>query len=216
MINRTLRRVEVKHALQVRCFSTGDNKIPEGIQKGLNLIKDKVLDYLMFRKDATSYLNYPTDGPNNRKAYRTPSPASQPPPNIPKSMSIEEVYSTQKYIKDAPEKTIEVESGDKVYILEQTNLEGSSKGNKNPDVLRYDASGTRSAMTTTNEAMLAEQMKHRADHLPKAWWLDTDETLEEEARRKNIPFLLGRDAPWMRKIGIYEYEQEKDKKQSVA
>lgn len=161
---------------------------------------EAVKNYFVFNKDSSESL-YSHD-------FRTPSPGSQEKANIPKVESEDDLYDIKKFTKAKVDDPYQISTPEKVYLVQPPSMEGFSPGDKNPDVLRYDPTGTRSAMTTTQEAMLAEQDKFRPNHLPLPWWTSDKESLEDEAKRKNLPFVFGRQSPWATSGAIYDYTSE--------
>ena len=74
-----------------RLFSTTPANPPKGPWERLR-------DWLLFRPGAPSWANYP--GKEGASGFRTPSPGSQRPANIPTVTSTESLYNTQYYTRD--------------------------------------------------------------------------------------------------------------------
>lgn len=155
-----------------------------------------MLDFVLFKKEATPFVNYANKSVAGQ-GFRYPSPATRGEARTPVYPDKTSQYDTQYYTRDTRRNKLPVYVTDNAEVKlipgDQLPVDKSSPGNKNPAVLRYDASGTRSAMTTTKAAMLLKLDAHRPDHLPTPHFLiDGSESLEEEAARKNIPALPGR------------------------
>ncbi|KAF1778376.1 hypothetical protein GQ600_9717 [Phytophthora cactorum] len=72
-----------------------------------------------------------------------------------------------------------------------------SPGNKNPAVLRYDPTGTRSAMSTTHEARDKLILQHASTHNVRFEWEgDAEKDIIEDLDAKNLPPTPGRPFVW--------------------
>ncbi|CAI5742566.1 unnamed protein product [Peronospora destructor] len=72
-----------------------------------------------------------------------------------------------------------------------------SPGNKNPAVLSYDSTGTRSAMSTTHEARDKLIMQHVSTHNVRFEWEgDAEKDIVDANEAKNLPPTPGRPFVW--------------------
>lgn len=165
---------------------------------------------MLFDKDAAPFVNYPTKSQYGQ-GYRYPSPASREKVNVPTVPSKDAIYDIKYYTRDVArnQEPVKIIAGNsKRYLIDEKKHPNASPGRKNEDVERYDPTGTRSAMTTTQAAVDKELKKHRSSHLPRPFWtMDGSETLEEEAKRKNLPPLIGRRARWSVSPATYEVKK---------
>lgn len=144
-----------------------------------------------------------TNPDDKRPFYRYPTAGSREHPVIPHG-PLERDYDIKYFPRDtrradwhdkvaAPENTF----GDKLInatrgaILVDDPVK-SSPGNGNPDVMRYDPSGLRSAMTATHEAMDVEMQKHRPTQLCTFEWEDYADEVIESYEAHGIPPVPGR------------------------
>ena len=163
-------------------------------------IVDKIKNFFVFFPKGKNYEVFATkEGVTERaKGYRYPSPGERGKDvNVPDSL--EDPYNIQYYTRDTarnPDPTIFAPTPENIKALDLGNkpiTKDGSKGNKNPAVLRYDPTGTRSAMTTTWEAMDNELAKHAPDHLPTAWWAKEQiEDYAEYSLPRGLPPRAGR------------------------
>jgi len=75
-------------------------------------------------------------------------------------------------------------------LPKMSDPELSSPGRFNANVMRYDPSGSRSAMTTNRKAVQAQLALHAPDHLPTPAWRRNSAVVQkmvEDAKRKGIP-----------------------------
>jgi hypothetical protein len=175
---------------------------------------DRIKNFFLFAPDRTSYETYANKAVSG-KGYRFPSPASATPPDhvTPTVDSLDDVYNTQFYTRD----TARASAGHLIGISDSApgvaalkipstvrdpdNMppEAGSPGNKNPAVLRYDPTGTRSAMTTTWAAMDKELEKHTPDHLPTAWHVRAGIDDVKWTNENKLPPRPGKPMPWTNK-----------------
>eukprot|EP00516_Mucochytrium_quahogii_P005335 CAMPEP_0203744838 /NCGR_PEP_ID=MMETSP0098-20131031/776_1 /ASSEMBLY_ACC=CAM_ASM_000208 /TAXON_ID=96639 /ORGANISM=" , Strain NY0313808BC1" /LENGTH=174 /DNA_ID=CAMNT_0050632461 /DNA_START=107 /DNA_END=631 /DNA_ORIENTATION=+ len=167
---------------------------------------DKVKDFFIFRKDGATYENYPTkSAAGGAKGYRYPSPGSRETAVVPDVENEDQIYDIRYYTRDTARNKAPVTvlgGGVETKSLPEIVPDPlSSPGNKNPAVLKYDPTGTRSSMSATWEGMESELEKARADHLPQAWNFaegQTEEELNQECADKGIPPVPGKPFPWTR------------------
>jgi len=171
---------------------------------------DRVKKLFIFHTEGeTGFKVYPTKGGKGRIAgYRYPSPGSASEgANIPSLNEGEDPYNTQYYTRDttAHKKDIFVISSKTLSegtVISESKL--GSPGNKNPAVLKYDPTGTRSAMTTTWEALDAELAKHQPNHLPTPCWELDGIDVAAECERKGIPPQPGKPRKWIVPKEMYD------------
>ena len=126
--------------------------------------------------------------------YRYPAPGSRPTANIPEHASDDSLYDTSHYTRNTakwpmPKVTLQAGTqvalageaakhaaltaahGDEAAMLAaEVEVNRGSPGNKNPGIMRYDPSGLRSAMSTTNEETDKAIAANLPDHLSTPWW----------------------------------------------
>eukprot|EP00924_Labyrinthula_sp_SR-Ha-C_P013840 snap_masked-scaffold_5-processed-gene-15.40-mRNA-1 protein AED:0.01 eAED:0.01 QI:104/1/1/1/0.5/0.33/3/185/182 len=175
----------------------------------LRVITDKLKDFFLFRRGATDFWNR-ADKQIVGKGYRYPSPGSRGPVNVPAYELDEDPYNTQYYTRDAKRnQPAKIEYGadlEKKIIGGGNYIEGAAAGDNNPAVKKYDETLTRSAMSTTREATELLLQKEVPTHLPVSWWevAPGRETLEEEAARKGLPPLAGREPKFVHGRKTYD------------
>lgn len=163
----------------------------------------RVREFMLFQPDYKGYETYANKS-RSGQGYRYPSPGSQGKDAfVPTAESTDDLYNIQFYTKDTqnnyvdPVLVTDVEGNLRVPASEQAEATvGGSPGNKNPAVLRYDPTGTRSAMTTTWDAMNAQLEEALPDHLPTPWWARKGVDLVAEAKTKGIPVAPGKPLKW--------------------
>eukprot|EP00514_Thraustochytrium_sp_LLF1b_P002617 CAMPEP_0184524684 /NCGR_PEP_ID=MMETSP0198_2-20121128/9663_1 /TAXON_ID=1112570 /ORGANISM="Thraustochytrium sp., Strain LLF1b" /LENGTH=191 /DNA_ID=CAMNT_0026916027 /DNA_START=60 /DNA_END=635 /DNA_ORIENTATION=- len=170
-------------------------------ERAMSSIVDKIKEFFIFQPNATSYETYPNKAVSG-KGYRYPSPASQSNgANVP-STTEDKVYNTQYYTRDTArnrEPAIAVDSDVAKSLglpeVGTVQLEGSP-GNNNPAVLRYDETGTRSAMSATWGGMNSELSKNMPTQLPTPWHLVVGIDEEAWTKERNLPPRPGKPSAW--------------------
>ncbi|CAN0147169.1 unnamed protein product [Scytosiphon promiscuus] len=71
-----------------------------------------------------------------------------------------------------------------------------SQGNKNPAVMRYDPSGLRTTMSTSNKAWEESLQEYMPNHNVKPWWWHSGVDHVAEAQAKGLPPPAGRRMDW--------------------
>lgn len=143
-----------------------------------------------------------TNPDDDRPAWRYPTPGSKPHPHIPHG-PVERSYDIKYYPRDsrrnpwnhvAPEATFFKVDTNKHLTQAQLIEEPKrgSPGNNNPDVMRYNPDGLRTAMTATHEAMEAELAKHRPTQLCTFEWEGRVEEVIASYEDHGIPPVPGR------------------------
>jgi hypothetical protein len=113
-----------------------------------------------------------TDTRGTTPAFRVPpgSNTGAEQPRIPAATGARLKYSVGYYSHDsrrlAQDASFEFDAKTAASAAPPRRAELGSLGNKNPDVSRYDASGLRTAMTTSWTALRKELAKARPNHLP--------------------------------------------------
>mmetsp|Transcript_5614 Transcript_5614/g.7920 ORF Transcript_5614/g.7920 Transcript_5614/m.7920 type:complete len:208 (+) Transcript_5614:42-665(+) len=176
-------------------------------------IVDKAKGFLSFRSEMMGMLQVPRaneriPGVPRIKGYRYPAPASQDVPNVPE-VPKDKTYNISNYSSDlrvlrrespvilskraqALMEQVEGEPKDPLLSSGEEVSKGSSPGNKNPAVLKYDPTGLRSAMSASWEAMDKSLESYRPLHLPAAEWIEDYPQMLEHARKHNLPEPVGR------------------------
>ncbi|GBG24410.1 Hypothetical Protein FCC1311_006282 [Hondaea fermentalgiana] len=176
-----------------------------GQTREMSSLVDKVKEFFMFAPNRSSYETFP-DSKKSKigKGYRYPSPGTQSQGAFtPIKENDEDPYDTNYYTRDTARNMQEplYIHNDKAAQLHLPKAgeeppRSGSPGNKNPAVLRYDPSGTRSAMASTWEGLDSKLKENLPIHLPMAWseWENID--VVAEAKAKGIPPPPGKPAPW--------------------
>nr|CCA15559.1 conserved hypothetical protein [Albugo laibachii Nc14] len=167
-------------------------------------IRRRLRETFLFRIASGS--DQPQSNPSAEQKYREPSPSSQPKDvHVPSYPNKESVYNIQYYTRDT-RRNLEKEIGLKMHPSIPTRKvaelpEGTSQGspgNKNPAVLGYDPTGTRSAMSTTHAAM-NQLLKNQVDanpHNVHYEWEPFQDEIIRDFEEKNLPPIPGRPCQW--------------------
>lgn len=113
-----------------------------------------------------------TDTRGATPVYRVPpgSNTGAEQPRVPAASGPRLKYSVSYYSHDsrrlAQDASFEFDAKTAATAAAPRRADLGSQGGKNPDVARYDASGLRTAMTTSWVALRKELAKARPDHLP--------------------------------------------------
>ncbi|KAJ0394026.1 hypothetical protein P43SY_010133 [Pythium insidiosum] len=164
-------------------------------------IRQRLRELLVFTEQSgTKQAN---QSPSAEQGFRYPAPTSQPKDvHVPSAESKEAVYNTQYYTRDVRRFDFPVISGvhPSIGYEEPAKLpEGTSRGspgNKNPAVLRYDATGTRSAMSTTHAARDQLILQHVSTHNVRMAWEPKEEEILKDCEAKGIPPVPGAPFEW--------------------
>ncbi|CAM9408114.1 unnamed protein product [Hapterophycus canaliculatus] len=148
----------------------------------------------------------------DNKQYRSPAPNSQPQANVPVSDNPDLLYDTSYYKRDtkrAPRQihsyvapAIRMLADERAKALELISNEvgpdepAPSPGNKNPAVMRYDPTGLRTTMSTSNKAWEESLQKYMPNHNVKPWWWHSGVDHVAEAQAKGLPPPPGRRMDW--------------------
>ncbi|TMW58239.1 hypothetical protein Poli38472_011827 [Pythium oligandrum] len=164
-------------------------------------LRQKLRELLVFTEATGS--SQPGQIPTAEQKYRYPSPTSQPgSAHVPSSDGKERVYNIQYYTRDIRRMPFPTEVGmhPSLGYVEPAKLpEGVSRGspgNKNPAVLAYDPTGTRSAMSTTHEARDKLIIQNMSTHNVRMAWEAQEEEILKECEAKGIPPVPGRPFEW--------------------
>ncbi len=180
---------------------------PDAEPKGTFM--DRLKAFFVFAPDSPVYETY-VGKTKGAQGYRYPSPASYSKGKLtPFRNNTDENYNTQQYTRDnyaiADQQPFIVAGSPKVLsemeklqfpTVGQEQPEESSPGNKNPAVLAYDPTGTRSAMSATWDAMNTELEKVVPTHLPTQWHARAGVDLDAWCSDRNIPPRPGAPAKW--------------------
>ncbi|CCI39414.1 unnamed protein product [Albugo candida] len=167
-------------------------------------VRQRLREVLLFK--VASGCDQPQSNPSAEQKYREPSPSSQPKDvHVPSYPNKESVYNIQYYTRDTRRnlaKEFAVEMHPSIPIKKIVELpEGAPKGspgNKNPAVLGYDPTGTRSAMSTTHAAMnqLLQRQVETNPHNVHYEWEPFQEEIIRDFEEKNLPPIPGRPCQW--------------------
>jgi hypothetical protein len=159
----------------------------------------------MFKPDAPKFwvpANKKVPGAPEGGAYRYPAPGSRPPASVPTQSTDDLLYDIKYYTRDSrrhPEPAFVITGAKTPKPMlansQPTPLLGSP-GNNNPDVLKYDATGLRSAMSTTNAAHQAALKKARPTHLPEPRWSNAQAAILADLDSKGLPPMPGAPTQW--------------------
>ena len=135
-------------------------------------------------------------------SYRYPAPGSQPQAFVPGQENDDLLYDTKYYTRDSrrhPEPAFVI-SGPKTPKHFLANSEPlpllGSPGNNNDDVLKYDPTGLRSAMSATNAQHREAILKVRPTHLPQPSWLKDQAAILKDLKSKGLPPVPGKPRHW--------------------
>ncbi|KAF1313806.1 hypothetical protein FI667_g16992, partial [Globisporangium splendens] len=162
--------------------------------------RQKLRELLLFTEASGTKQEF--QAPSGHQKYRYPAPSNQPAARVPSTEKKENIYNTQYYTRDIRRMHVPLEVGVHPSIAVEKRAElpkdakRGSPGNKNPAVLAYDPSGTRSAMTTTHEARDKLILTHTATHNIRFAWEGKDEEIIKEYESKNIPPVPGQPFEW--------------------
>ena len=162
--------------------------------------KDKIL---AFKPGSIKfYLKANAKSAGHGGSYRYPAPGSQPQAFVPGQENDDLLYDTKYYTRDSrrhPEPAFVI-SGPKTPKPFIANSEPlpllGSPGNNNPDVLKYDPTGLRSAMSTTNDQHREAILKVRPTHLPQPSWLKDQGSILKDLKAKGLPPVPGKPHHW--------------------
>jgi hypothetical protein len=152
--------------------------------------------------------------PSVTHMYRTPSPGSQGPVNVPRMELDEDPYDIGYFKRDTRRRYLSKELGDpeleklKIELLAdqlppevtqealKTIEQGpqSSPGNKGifaTGPTNFDPTGLRATMSVTWGAYQKSLDTHMPDHLPRPVWHDKQEEVVEWHTSRNLPVPLG-------------------------
>ncbi|ETV87331.1 hypothetical protein H257_00946 [Aphanomyces astaci] len=168
-------------------------------------LRDKLRKLLVF--NVQTGLDQDNQSPSASQNFRYPSPASvEAKAHIPNTTK-KNLYSTQYYTRDARRhaKFNEVNVGFHpslgVKPLAQLPADTplGSPGNKNPAVLIYDPTGTRSAMSTTHaarDALIEATADLESSQCVKFEWEGSEDAIIAEYELNGTPPVPGRPFPW--------------------
>lgn len=136
--------------------------------------------------------------------YRSPSPGSTKPADVPHSISDDRLYDIAYFKRDTvrreenkpfllySEKLLQAD----IDIINKVPHQIGSPGNKNPAVLAYDKTGLRSAMSATHAETKASIDKHMPTQLVReAWWDDAEEIMAHH-EKNGLPLPTGKGYKW--------------------
>ncbi|ETK95244.1 hypothetical protein F441_01844 [Phytophthora nicotianae CJ01A1] len=165
-------------------------------------LRNKLRKMLVFTEaTGTKQVN---QSPAVSQGYRYPSPDKQAEGvSVPSSDSKESIYNIQYYTRDIRRFPFPTEVGmhPSIPVEKRAEIPADAKrgspGNKNPAVLRYDPTGTRSAMSTTHEARDKLILQHASTHNVRFEWEgDAEKDILEDLEAKNLPPTPGRPFVW--------------------
>ncbi|RLN87761.1 hypothetical protein BBJ28_00016011, partial [Nothophytophthora sp. Chile5] len=154
-------------------------------------LRNKLRKLLVFTEaTGTKQVN---QSPAVSQGYRYPSPDKQAEGTfVPSSESKDSIYNTNYYTRDIRRMQFPIEVGvhPSIAVEQRAEIPADAKrgspGNKNPAVLRYDPTGTRSAMSTTHEARDKLIMQHLSTHNVRFEWEGAaEEEIMAETEAKN-------------------------------
>jgi hypothetical protein len=165
----------------------------------------RLKDYFTFMPGSSWYGNDP-------KKFRSPAPGSEAPnapgTNSPRPVHVpgventDTLFNTQYYTRDTRRNkpSVLVLAKDlKVALPKVTDPGLSSPGRFNVNVMKYDPSGSRSAMTTNRKAVQESLVKLLPDHLPAAPYRRDPKVAQamlDDAKRKGVPLAVGMPMKW--------------------
>jgi hypothetical protein len=149
---------------------------------------------------------------SRQEGYRFPAPGNIEHPSVPDKTSSRN-YEITHYTRDTST------TMDPIIILRTdksspTAIEGTdyipltdgSPGNDNIDVLNYDPSGLRTAMTTTHSALQTSLTSLQPNHLPEDAWAAEAETIVKAYTENGLPPVAGGNFEW--NIGDYRHNPQ--------
>ncbi|KAF0693497.1 Aste57867_15552 [Aphanomyces stellatus] len=169
-------------------------------------MRDKLRKMLIF--NVQTGLDQDNQSPAASQNFRYPAPASvEAEAHVPSTASKKNLYNIQYYTKDArrhkkfnqPQVGMHPSLGVKPLAQLPKDAFIGSPGNKNPAVLAYDTTGTRSAMSTTHaarDALIEEWADLANSQLVKMEWEPFEEDIVAEYERNGTPPVPGRPFPW--------------------
>ncbi|KAG9412899.1 hypothetical protein AC1031_015790 [Aphanomyces cochlioides] len=168
--------------------------------------RDKLRKMLIF--SVQTGLDQDNQSPDASQKFRYPSPTSVPErAHVPTTASKKNVYSIQYYTRDArrhkkfnqTEVGFHPSLGHKPLAQLPKDTALGSPGNKNPAVLSYDPTGTRSAMSTTHaarDALIEETADLASSQCFKFEWEPFEADIIAAYERDGTPPVPGRPFPW--------------------
>ncbi|OQR99301.1 hypothetical protein ACHHYP_07113 [Achlya hypogyna] len=167
-------------------------------------LRQKLREKLVFTVASGTEQAY--QSPSGAQNFRYPAPVSAPKQaHVPSTESKKNIYSTQYYTRDVRRykkwNKAEVGIHPSLGLAPPAELPAGtflgSPGNKNPAVLAYDPTGTRSAMSTTFAARdaLIESLAEDS-HLVRMEWEPFQEEILAKCEEDNTPPVPGRPYPW--------------------
>jgi len=179
-------------------------------------VTEKLRKSLFFIEQAGADIEKQQSGqsPEPWQKYREHAPDSQPETaNVPESDASWDKFNTQYYTRDVRRRENHVQIGIHPSLKDQVqlpvempkDLPKGSPGNKNPAVLRYDPSGTRSAMSTTWEAMNEALDTHKSTHMIRNEWEKDADKILASYESKDLPPVPGRS--WKAQVPASVYEK---------
>ncbi|KAF4325314.1 hypothetical protein BBO99_00000417 [Phytophthora kernoviae] len=165
-------------------------------------LRNKLRKMLVFTEaTGTKQVN---QSPAVSQGYRYPSPDKQAEGVfVPSSDTKDSVYNTQYYTRDIRRMRFPIEVGvhPSIPVEKRAEIPADAKrgspGNKNPAVLRYDPTGTRSAMSTTHEARDKLILQHASTHNVRFHWEgDAEKEIMDDTEAKDLPPVPGRPFVW--------------------
>ncbi|EQC34048.1 hypothetical protein SDRG_08262 [Saprolegnia diclina VS20] len=167
-------------------------------------LRQKLREKLVFVVASGTQQAY--QSPTTEQNFRYPAPTShKEEAHVPSTGSKKNVYSTQYYTRDVRRfkkwNKAEVGIHPSLAIAPPAELPADtflgSPGNKNPAVLAYDPTGTRSAMSTTFAARdsLIEALGEDT-HLVRMEWEPFQAEIVAEYEANGTPPVPGRPFPW--------------------
>ncbi|OQR96565.1 hypothetical protein THRCLA_07253 [Thraustotheca clavata] len=167
-------------------------------------LRQKLREKLVFTVASGTSQAY--QSPTSEQKFRYPAPASQPErAHVPSTDSKKNIYDTKYYTRDVRRykkfNKTEVGMHPSLAIAPTAELPADtflgSPGNKNPAVLAYDPTGTRSAMSTSYAARdeLIEKLVENT-HLVRMEWEPFQDEIIAEYEKNGTPPVPGRPFPW--------------------
>ena len=135
-------------------------------------------------------------------AYRYPAPGSRPQGNVPTQSTDDLLYDIKYYTRDSrrhpkPAFVITGPKTEKPMLANSAPLPLlGSPGNNNDDVLKYDSTGLRSAMSANHAAHQIALTKVRPTHLPEPRWVASQAAILADLKSKGLPPVPGAPTAW--------------------
>lgn len=194
-------------------------------------LQDKVLSPEQYKKFRETFFFMPDDiydlqqnpkpnqkipisktDPTMTAMYRTPSPGSQVPVNLPEFEEGEDPYDTGYFKRDTRRRYLSSELGNKEHELIKLSLmnqddpavqedikavqagPASSPGNKGrfaTGPTDFDPTGLRATMSVTWEALEASLDSHMPTHLPTPVWVGHEASIIQWHKERDLPVPVG-------------------------